>query len=247
LKGVPGLGVLITQAKHAVPGTSRFGEGMLLNGTYPAVIIETTTDPLVDDSVITYLKCDKSKYVTYEEYKVRRYGSVDLMGRAAGDEDPDLKEFYYDYCLVEGEGERQLFKYTQEHKTGVAGTYTYSIQSNIVTDTTVPAMESNFVGQDENVGCDLADRLYRSISPIPLMLKEALETGDKAHVAGDVRCFEISAWRLPCSCISIIPMGPHWFMLILLAISILFQHSKCGTSPIGPTIHDQEMHAVALR
>lgn len=190
-QGVPGHGVLITQAKPAVPGTAiyQIGEAMLLNGTNPFVIVETITDPSIDDVVVTLgvPNCGGRDNITYEEYKLRQYGCVDLMGRSAGYEDPTLKEYYYDLCTVEGEG--KYYNYTQEHTGGTAGTFTYSAQGNVVTDTTVPALATNFVGQDGNVGCDLADRLYRAITSIPLMFREALETEDESLIAGDVRCF----------------------------------------------------------
>ena len=84
----------------------------------------------------------------------RQYGIVDLMGRAAG-----------------FTGTRTL-DYAEDRQ-GTAGTFTYSVQGNILTSRAViDQSEAAFVAG----GCDLADRLMRS-------LEAGAEGGE-----GDSRC-----------------------------------------------------------
>jgi len=195
--GVPNHGVLLTQALPPSPESPVYdlGEALLLNGTDPAVIIEEITDPLLDKDNVLLVKLLNlfNKFLgkaTYDYYQLRQYGCVDLMGRAAGYEDPTLKEFYYDTGEIDEMGGGSLFNYTQNHMTGTVDTFAYSAQANICTQNTVSTLVDNFV-QGNSIGgpCDLADRLYRAISAPTLMLREAMRTNDTSLMAGDVRCF----------------------------------------------------------
>ena len=181
--GVPGHGILITQAAPPPSGSPVYdiGDALLLNGTDPAVIIKTITDPLVDNGTVSLMDYrNETDENTYNDYQLWQYGCVDLMGKAAGYEDPTLKEFYFDVGYVDESGGGEFMNYTQEHMTGTIGTFTYSAQGNIVVDTTVPALVDNFVqGNAFSVSdCDLADRLYRAISAPTLSMREAIKTND---------------------------------------------------------------------
>jgi hypothetical protein len=195
--GVPNHGVLLTQALPPSPESPVYdlGEALLLNSTDPEVIIEEITDPLLDkdNNLLVKLLNFLGFFLgnaTYDYHQLRQYGCVDLMGRAAGYEDPTLKEFYYDTGDIDEMGGGSLFNYTQNHMTGTIDTFAYSAQANICTQNTVSTLVDNFVqGNSAGGPCDLADRLYHAISAPTLMLREAMRTNDTSLMAGDVRCF----------------------------------------------------------
>ena len=137
--GVPNQGVLLTQALPPSPKSPVYdlGEALLLNSTDPEVIIEEITDPLLDkdNNLLVKLLNFLGFFLgnaTYDYHQLRQYGCVDLMGRAAGYEDPSLKEFYYDTGDIDEMGGGSLFNYTQNHMTGTIDTFTYSAQAIFV-------------------------------------------------------------------------------------------------------------------
>ena len=85
---------------------------------------------------------------------VRQYGVVDLMGRAAGFTGGNAMNY-------------------KEDRQGALGSYTYSVQGNILTSRAViDQAESAF----RNGGCDLADKLMRALE------------GGAMNGEGDSRC-----------------------------------------------------------
>jgi uncharacterized Ntn-hydrolase superfamily protein len=103
-------------------------------------------------------------------FNTRQYGVVDLQGRAAGFTGTDSTSV----------------KQYREDRQGTVGTYTYSVQGNVLTGVgVINQAETSFRTQ----GCDLADRL---------ML--ALEAG-AANGEGDSRC--TTAYGIPSDASSI--------------------------------------------
>jgi MYXO-CTERM domain-containing protein len=103
-------------------------------------------------------------------FNTRQYGVVDLQGRAAG------------FTGTDNNSVRQY----REDRQGTVGTYTYSVQGNVLTGVgVINQAETAF----KNSGCDLADRLM-------LALEAGAENGE-----GDSRC--TTAYGVPADASSI--------------------------------------------
>jgi hypothetical protein len=135
-------------------------DAMLANDTDPSIIIDSITNPEVDDERFMFL---------FSSVNYRQYGCVDLKGRAAGYTGKDLAKLYAIMTM----GKENV----QEDVQGTIGDIVYSAQGNIVSKTTVSTLQSTFVSDG---ACDLVERLYNSLAAV----------FESQELIGDIRCFD---------------------------------------------------------
>ena len=203
-QGVPGHGVLLTQAQSPDNGSPVYerGTSLLEQDKDPVDILVNITDPTLDVSITNIPVFDEEGQtvvdnVTFQDTTLRQYGVVDLMGRAAGYTGENIKAMYF---ALGGTEEFYGFNYTQKHFSGRANDYTFSAQGNVVTNITVDTLADTFTeiavrnnnsnssnSNNESTCIDLAGMLYETIvAPF-----EATALADTVYqLAGDVRCFE---------------------------------------------------------
>ena len=133
---------------------------LLANDTDPSVIIDTITDPKLDDEKFMFF---------WNAVNYRQYGCVDLQGRAAGYTGKNLDKLY----AVMTRGKENV----QEDVQGTLGDIVYSAQGNIVSSTTVSTLEDTFIFDG---ACDLVERLYNSLAAV----------FESDELIGDIRCFD---------------------------------------------------------
>jgi uncharacterized Ntn-hydrolase superfamily protein len=173
--GVADHGVLVTQANPPSKDSIVYsiGKELLSNETDPKEIIDTITDPAVDNETYT-----TNVNKIYKGPDVRQYGVVDLMGRAAGYSVSTLKDYYYDFNYTE---EKYGYNYTQMNEGGSVESYTFTAQGNIITNDTVPTLVGKFVAAD--TACDLAGRLFGAVEAVFDAVSQ-----EGGLFMGDVRC-----------------------------------------------------------
>lgn len=171
-QSIPGHGVCMTQAMPPSnpdwdPDATEKSpvyeviDTFLANDTDPTVIIDTITDPELDDVRFLYF---------FKEVNLRQYGCVDLQGRSAGYTGSSLDRLY---ALTNP----FVAANVQEDVQGTLGDIAYSAQGNIVSTTTVSTLADTFVSDG---ACDLVERLYNSLAAVY----------ESEELIGDVRCFD---------------------------------------------------------
>jgi hypothetical protein len=132
---------------------------LLANDTDPSTIIDTITNPELDDEKFLFV---------WDSVNLRQYGCVDLHKRAAGYTGKNLDKLY---AVMTGGKEN-----VQENVQGTVGDIVYSAQGNIVSKTTVSTLEDTFISDG---ACDLVERLYKSLAAV----------FESETLIGDIRCF----------------------------------------------------------
>jgi hypothetical protein len=157
---IPGKGVLLSQGY--VPENQ-------LPRNLGLVLLQNETDPTDIINAIIQLSVDPLVFVDeFPGPDIRQYGVVDLQGRVAGHTGASLETLY--------EERLGIFGTVQQNLQGNVGNFTYAVQGNVVTSSTLGNAVDAFV--DGN-GCDLADRL---------MLALVGGREQDGQVEGDFRC-----------------------------------------------------------
>lgn len=176
-QGVPGKGVLLTQAELPSDDSPVYptADALLTNETDPTSILQVITDPPNVDvgQQQTALNGD-----SYPNNEVHQYGCVDLQGRAAGYTGASIKPYYFS----DGYSEESLgLNYTQEDDQGASGgNITYSAQANTGTSPTVPLLVLGFTGLLTD--SPLADRFFKAVTAV-----DTTNSNGSEHI-GDARC-----------------------------------------------------------
>lgn len=182
---MPGHGLCMTQAKP--PPNPAWDESeytspvystvqtLLLDDASPEMIIENITNPSVDNATKYVIVPDLYEY---DDIKLRQYGCVDLEGRAAGYTGSELEDLYFFMGYNFTDPSYQGSTHVEQDLQGTFGSTVYSVQGNIVSDTTVTTLSEAFSTVE---ACDLVERLYLSLAAI---------YENESDIVGDIRCFD---------------------------------------------------------
>ena len=158
-----GHGVLVTQGyiDTATIDLAAQATGQMAQGVAPDQVLVGIANPTSDPGVV----------FEQDIHTLRQYSCVDMKGQSAGYTGENLDEVYASFGFEPSN--QSDFQVEDED-----GRFVYSVAGNIVTDATHSILRQAFAGLNDQVGvgCDLADRLFKSIDAVSL-------AGE-----GDIRC-----------------------------------------------------------
>lgn len=175
-RGVPGKGVLLTQAIPLDADSTAVTTAMAQIGTGPTPdeILQTMNSLDQGTENVDNYAAAGMVGIPGPDFELRQNAIVDLdglHGAWTGNQIGDLYEAI------------DIFGTTQEHGGNSDDRFAYSAQGNVVANTTVSVLRLGFIGLFDELGdgCDLPEKLMIAMQTVP-----ATDSGDERCIRGDV-------------------------------------------------------------